>query len=71
MSCKRQGQKYLLKLPFKRDFYFSLLQEIIEQVFSMLIILSLFFSIIPRESIVNEKRKMNNSFRKKISLFDG
>ena len=71
MSCKRQGQKYSLKLPFKRDFYSSLLQEIIEQVFSMLIILSLFFSIIPRESIVNEKRKMNNSFRKKISLFDG
>ena len=70
MSCKRQGQKYLLKLPFKRDFYSSLLQEIIEQVFSMLIILSFFF-IIPRESIVNEKRKMNNSFRKKISLFDG
>ena len=70
MSCKRQGQKYLLKLPFKRDFYSSLLQEIIEQVFYMLIILSSFF-IIPRESIVNEKRKMNNSFRKKISLFDG
>ena len=43
VSCKRQGQKYLLKLPFKRDFYSSLLQEIIEQVFSMLIILSFFF----------------------------